>query len=183
MWQMKAVKLTEVQNHVMAMNTTVAELTQPGQVILKRHKEKSRKSQGRKKKGHVECPAKYHNWHTPACWSQILLAAKEAGPQMSATEIVKSLKWCDPVIFSGISRTTVDSWINHSSHPPCWMDSIITHKQNGMGNMPGHNKGGWHGILANYPNLVNDIKSELQSLQEAGAALTVITVQGIIIAN
>ena len=52
-----------------------------------------------------------------------------------------------------------------------------------MGNMPGHNKGGRRGILANYPNLVNDIKSELQSLQEAGAALTVITVQGIIIAK
>ena len=173
MWQTKAVELTEVQNHVTAMNTTVAELTQPGRVILKKHKEKSRKSQGRKKKGHVERPAKYHNWHTPACWSQILLATKEAGPQMNAIEIVKSLKQRDPVIFAGISRTTVNSWINRSSDPPCWTDSIITRMRDATGNMPGHNKGGQRGILANYPNLVNDIKSELQHLREAGAALTV----------
>jgi hypothetical protein len=165
------------------MDTTVAELTRPGRAILKKHKEKSRKPQGRKKKKHVERPAKYHNWHTPACWSQVLLAAKEAGPRMSATEIVKSLKRRDPVIFAGISRTTVESWINRSADPPCWINSIITRMRDGTGNMPGHNKGGRRGILANYPNLVNDIKAELRRLREAGAALTVITVRGIIIAK
>lgn len=66
---------------------------------------------------------------------------------MSPTEIMNSLKRRDPVMFEGITRETIKSWIDRTGEKPQWKDSIQALIDAGLGNQPGHNKGGRHGIL------------------------------------
>ena len=69
----------------------IAELTRPARALKAEIRNKNRKPQGRKKI-YATRPAKYHNWHTPFCRSQILLAVKEVGWRMGASDIVRALK-------------------------------------------------------------------------------------------
>jgi hypothetical protein len=57
---------------------TIVELTWPARALKEKIKAKNKKPQGRKRI-HQARSAKYHNWHTPFCWSQIQLAAKKSG--------------------------------------------------------------------------------------------------------
>lgn len=114
--------------------------------IIAKYMARNRKPQGRKQTNKAR-PAKYQNWHAPACWSQVLLAAKESGWKMSAFEIVRSLKRRDPVIFAGITRETVKSWIDRSGDKPRWTDTVLARMAARTGNEPGHSKGGRCGIL------------------------------------
>jgi hypothetical protein len=118
----------------------VAELTCPARQLKAKIKAATKKPQGCKKQ-HESQPAKYHNWHTPFCWSQIEIAAKQAGWRMSSYDIIQNLKKMDSNTFTGISHTTVESWIDHkTSAKPRWKDNIV--KKILQGNDPGHNKGG-----------------------------------------
>jgi hypothetical protein len=161
---------------------TIAELTRPKRTIIKEYNERNRKPQGRKKKNATR-PAKYCNWFTTACWSQIQLAAKTVGLGMSTTGIVRELRKRDPIIFGNIRRTTVENWIDRSMGVARWKKSVVDRMAYGRGNMPGHSNGGRKGILARYPDLVTTICSQLEMLREAGAPITVITARGIIIAS
>ncbi|KAF8234197.1 hypothetical protein L208DRAFT_1157549, partial [Tricholoma matsutake] len=89
----------------------IAELTHPACALKTKIKNKHRKPQGQKKK-HQERPAKYHNWHMPFCWSQILLAAKEVGWRMGASDIICILKQRDADTFAGITCSAVNEWID-----------------------------------------------------------------------
>ncbi|KAF8226491.1 hypothetical protein L208DRAFT_1301593 [Tricholoma matsutake] len=89
----------------------IAELTCPAHALKMKIKNKHRKPQGQKKK-HQEKPAKHHNWHTPFCWSQILLAVKEVGWRMGASDIICILKQRDADTFAGITHSTVNEWID-----------------------------------------------------------------------
>lgn len=147
-YQIRNVELASIQpsNFTQA---SIPELTRPARSILAKHKSKTRKPQGRKATKTTR-PAKYHNWHTPACWSQILLAGKEVGWEMSATEIVRALKRRDPIMFAGIQRSTVNSWIDRSGPVPRWKATALAPMENGTSNEPGHTNGGRRGILVSF---------------------------------
>jgi hypothetical protein len=89
----------------------IAELTRPARALKEKIASAKKNPKGRKRKNEPR-PAKYHNWHTPFCWSQIKIAAKQAGWKMSASAIVRALNRMDPDTFAGISRTTVEAWID-----------------------------------------------------------------------
>jgi hypothetical protein len=123
---------------------TIAELTRPARALKEKIKAKNQKPQGRKRI-HEARPAKYHNWHTPFCWSQILLAAKKVGWQMSSSAMVGTLRRMDPETFAGISRTTIEAWIDRTGDKPQWRNTVLQKVE--QGNDPGHNKGGRRGVL------------------------------------
>ncbi len=81
----------ELTDNMSTRLTSIAELTRPARALKKKIKQTVRKLQGRKVTRDT-APAKYHNWHGPATWSIIMLAAKEAGWRMSATDIVNAAK-------------------------------------------------------------------------------------------
>jgi len=124
----------------------IAELTRPSRTYKDKEQEAHCKPQGRKQKNKTQA-AKYKNWHTPFCWSQILTATKRAGWEMSAKRIAKELKRMDSTIFETISPNTIDSWIDRSGDKPRWKDSVLQRMDSLTGNSPGHNKGGRQGIL------------------------------------
>ena len=102
----------------------IPELTRPARELKEKMRAKGRKVQGRKKI-HEPRPAKYHNWLTPFCWTQIAIIAKQVGWQMGASAIADGLKKRDPITFTKISRTTINGWIDHSGDKPQWKESIL----------------------------------------------------------
>jgi hypothetical protein len=122
----------------------IAELTRPARDVKGKIHAQNRKPQGRKQKNKPRA-AKYNNWLTPFCWTQIVIAAKQAGRSMGASDIATRLKKRDPITFGQISRNTIEGWIDRSSGKPHWKDSVLRRVEDG--NSPGHNKGGRRGIL------------------------------------
>ena len=122
----------------------IPELTRPARNLKEKMHAHSHKPQGQKLK-HKPRPAKYHNWLTPFCWTQIVIVVKQVGWRTSTTDIVNRLKKHDPVTFSQINRSTIEGWIDRSSGKPQWKESIL--RQVVDGNSPGHNTGGRRGIL------------------------------------
>lgn len=120
----------------------VAELSRPGRAFSEKTRNKSKHKRKRK---HEPQNAKYTNWFTPFMWTQITIAARQAGHKMSATEIVRILKSKDPSTFRGLNRSTVYDWIDYSGTQPCWKQSVYERAE--KGNDPGHSKGGRRGIL------------------------------------
>jgi hypothetical protein len=135
---------------------SIAELTRPARALKQKINTKNKKPQGRKKI-HEPRPAKYHNWHTPFCWSQIQLAAKKVGWKMSSSAMVTALRRMDPDTFAGISRTTIEGWIDRTGDRPQWRDAVLQKVE--QGNDPGHNKGGRRGVLVHHSAKCMDIFS------------------------
>ena len=125
----------------------ILELTRPKCTIIKEYNERKCKPQGRKTTK-VARPAKYHNWFTMGCWSQIQLAAKTVGLSMSTTGIVMELRKRDPIVFGEIRCTGVARW----------RKAIVGQMEDGRRIMPGHTNGGHKGILAKYLDLVTAIR-------------------------
>ena len=144
--QIIEVNLEDTERSAKKFQQTIAELSRPARALKEKERELHHKPQGRKRKN-TPRPAKYKNWHTPFCWSQITLAAKRVGWKMSATAIAKELKRMDPVTFASIHFNTIDGWIDQSGNKPQWKESILQRVEEGLGNSPGHNKGGRRGIL------------------------------------
>jgi hypothetical protein len=167
-------------NSLKKFKGNIAELTRPGRGIKKKMRAEKRKPQGRKKKNDSR-PAKYHNWLTPFCWTQISIVAKQVGWRMSASAIADGLKKRDSVTFAKITRTTINGWIDRSGDMPQWKESILRRVK--TGNSPGHNKGGCRGILSLYPEIVETIKSRLQFLRQRNAPITLITARAMIVAT
>lgn len=158
----------------------IPELTRPARDLKGKMRAENRKPQGRKKK-HEPRPAKYHNWLTPFCWTQIVAVTKQVGWKMSASAIVNGLKKRDPITFDGISRNTVNGWIDRSGDQPQWKEAILRRVE--AGNSPGHNKGGRRGILSSYPEIVKAIKTRLEFLREKNAPVTLVTARAMIVAT
>ena len=122
----------------------IAELTHPARALKEKMRSAKKNPKGRKRKNEAR-PAVYHNWHTPFCWSQIKIAAKQEGWKMSASAIVQALKCMDPDTFADISHMTIEGWIDRKGPTPRWSDAFL--KKVEQGNDPGHSKGGRRGIL------------------------------------
>jgi hypothetical protein len=125
---------------------SIAELSRPNRAESERVREKQKETE---KKGRVRIhkvrDAVYHNWFSPFLWSQIILAGKEAGWQMSASDIRNRLQRKDPVVFAGISRTTINGWIDRSGSRARWSDTALNLAE--KGNHQRHPNGGRRGIL------------------------------------
>ena len=108
----------------------------------RRHKQKASCDQTQKKK-----PARYVNWITPFCWTQIQLAGRKTGNGggLSPSGIVQWLHRFDNPTFCRLSKSTVAEWIEKRDGIRVWKESILSRAKNG--NMPGHDKGGCRGVL------------------------------------
>ena len=73
------------------------------------------------------------------------MAGKEAGWQMSSSEIRNQLQSKDLVVFAGISQTTINSWIDRSGSRARWSDTAL--KLAEKGNHQRHPNGGHRGVL------------------------------------
>ena len=93
--------------------SSITELSCPARMLKQKFKDDNRKPQGWKRKRFLKS-AKYHNWHTPFIWTQIEIAVCQVGWKMGGSAIVAAARKLDPVLFAGLSRTTVNSWIDHS---------------------------------------------------------------------
>lgn len=102
----------------------IAELTRPAKDLKGKIHAQNRKPQGRKLKNKPRA-AKYTNWLTPFCWTQIVIAAKQVGRSMGASDIATCLKKRDPVTFGKISRNTIEGWIDRSNGNLHWKDSVL----------------------------------------------------------
>ena len=106
------------------IRSSIAELSWPRRAIKRNYKVEHRKPQGQKTTVCIR-PAKYHNWFSPFVWSQIEIAVRQAGWKMGASDIVNTAKRIDPVVFKGLSCTTVKSWIDHSGDKPRWTNAVL----------------------------------------------------------
>ena len=70
------------------------------------------------------------------------------GPWWSTRGVVRELKRRDFETFKGLSRTTVDEWIDRSGSVPKWSDKTLERIK--RGNQPGHSKGGQRGVLVSF---------------------------------
>jgi hypothetical protein len=125
---------------------SIAELSRPNRAELERAREKRKETQ---KKGRPQFlkarDAVYHNWFSPFLWSQIVSAGKESSWQMGASDIRNRLQRKDPVVFAGISRTTINSWIDRSGSRARWSDTALSLAE--KGNHQRHPNGGCRGVL------------------------------------
>ncbi|PPQ92036.1 hypothetical protein CVT25_004904 [Psilocybe cyanescens] len=80
----------------------IVELMQPARKLQEKIHSQNCKPQGQKQK-HKPHPAKYHNWLTPFCWTQIVIVAKQVGSKMGASDIANRLKKRNPVTFAKIN--------------------------------------------------------------------------------
>ena len=64
---------------------------------------------------------------------------------MGGSAIVAAEQKLDPVLFAGLSRTTVNSWIDHSGERLWWNESIL--KKFEQEYDLGHKNGGQRGVV------------------------------------
>jgi len=124
---------------------SIAELSRPDRAHNETLRKKN-KPQGRKQK-HMKKDAKYHNWFSPFLWSQIEAGAKHVsvGKSMSTYHLVKVMQQKDPITFAGLSRSTIEGWIDRSGKIPRWNDAMLARIE--RGNHQGFDHGGRKGIL------------------------------------
>lgn len=124
---------------------STAELSRSVKALNGNFMEKQRKPQGRKQK-HKEPIAKYHNWLSPFLFTQIETArVTSGGPKWSTRAIVHALKKNDPKTFQGLSRSTIDRWIDRSGDKPKWSERTLERVR--RGNEPGHDSLGRKSFL------------------------------------
>jgi hypothetical protein len=125
---------------------SIAELSRPNQVESENARQKHKEG---KKGGHPQVhrprDAVYHNQFSPFLWSQILLASKAAGWQMSPSAIHNWLQKKDPAVFGKISSATISGWIDRSGDRPKWSENALQLVE--IGNHQHHLNGGHCGAL------------------------------------
>jgi hypothetical protein len=124
---------------------SIAELSRPDRAHNESLRKKN-KPQGRKQK-HEKKDARYHNWFSPFLWSQIEAGAKHisVGKSMSTYYLVKVMQQKDPITFGGLSRSTIEGWIDRSGKIPRWNDATLARIE--RGNHQGFDHGGQKGVL------------------------------------
>ncbi|TFY75668.1 hypothetical protein EWM64_g8344, partial [Hericium alpestre] len=139
-----------------------------------------RDPRGRKRK-HGAQVAKRENWTNPLLFEQIINAGREAGPHLSATEIVKILQRRNPVHFARLTSQVLGRYIERPIDGlPRWKESILQRVEHGM--KPG-GQTTRSGVLSNRPELVELIKTQLTLLRKAGIPVNVRSARGIMLAH
>ncbi|CAK5283597.1 unnamed protein product [Mycena citricolor] len=158
----------------------LAEATRPGRAAAKRSTNSSRNPKKGSQRAKPKPKSQYKNWLNPLFWPKIEAASQHpsVGPNWSASAIVAVLK--QDVLFSSLSRTTVNGWIDRSGPKPCWSEKTLVRV--GHGFFQGHPNGGQRGVLSHHPEVVDTVVTQLRLLRESGAQITVVTVHAIMIA-
>jgi hypothetical protein len=120
----------------------VADASRPAREIKKKVKAENRKPAGCKQK-HATRSAKYVNWTTPFAWSAIMAAQAKLG--WGCANILWELQHGNYDFFQHLAVTTIMGWIETVGGFRQWKPSVLAYTL--TGNVPGHNKGGWYGIL------------------------------------
>ncbi|KAK6968926.1 hypothetical protein R3P38DRAFT_3508514, partial [Favolaschia claudopus] len=148
---------------------------------VKKIKEKTRHSAGRKKKN-ADRRATYVNWMTPFAWSSITAAQRKVG--WGVTDMVRELHRVNHDFFQHLTPSTVRGWIENVGGFNQWKPTVLARADSG--NIPGHNKGGPRGILVSivsaHPEIVKEIISQLTDFRVAGAPLSLAVARCVIIA-
>jgi hypothetical protein len=121
--------LIPANNLIASGDPRIAELSRPRRDFKEeqRLERKTSLHTGRKRKREAT-DATLVNWTSPMLWSQIEAAAREAGPSMSPTEIVRLLKARNPKDFARLTTQVLGSYIQRPANlneRPRWKDSVI----------------------------------------------------------
>jgi hypothetical protein len=177
----KDIKPLELHDDGDLMKQNIAEESRPGRAFKEKAKKRAQEGTSKPRTSKPKKDAVYVNWFTPFLWSQILQAARDVGWQMRAQAIVDLLNQRNPVSFASLNRSTVYDWIDRSGPAPRWKEQVL--ERAARGNDPGHSRGGRRGALAHHPDVVEEIKRQLQLLRESKTAVTVITARAVILAT
>jgi hypothetical protein len=133
--QIVEVKLADSINpSLKKIKRIIPELTRHERGTRDKILQKNRKPQGRKRKPeNASRSAKYHDWLTPLCWTQIVIVAKQVGWKMGASDIANGLRKRDPVIFkkNQLEYHWGVDW--PQQWKPQWKESVLRHVQSASG--------------------------------------------------
>ena len=99
---------------------------------------------------------------------------------MSTSAITKVLMKRAPETFSVLNHSTIEGWIDRSGSRPRWSDNALRMAE--KGNFQG-GQGGARGVLSKHPDVVRTITRCLEDLRRAGAALTLVSIRGVVVAT
>ncbi|KAF7371545.1 DDE superfamily endonuclease [Mycena venus] len=129
--------------------------------------------------------AKLTNWFHPLIWSQVITAAARAGRSWHPSAIVREARKLNLGVFWKLTPQVVGRWIDPEANAAGvskWKDSVLRNVAWAKGNSPGGHLTRT-GILQPYPDIRKRINDHLTSLREAGVALTLLTIRGIMVAH
>ena len=125
--------------------------------------------------GAKQSRSKRTNWYHPFLWSAIDEAAHKT--HWSPTEIEKHLKCLSPKLYNTIHKGTISKWIDKETKRG-W--SAATKKY--IERRHALAGSGQQGILAKHPDVVKEIKTQLQGLRTSGVAVNVLIARSIMLA-
>jgi hypothetical protein len=115
------------------------------------------------------------NWYHPILWTHIDAAARKVG--WSAQSIANRLTRDQPKLFTRITKGTIQKWIDKDTKRG-W--SAATRK-----NIERHHTlagSGQTGILAQHPDVLTEIKTQLRGLRTSGLPVNVLVARSIMLA-
>lgn len=115
------------------------------------------------------------NWYHPFLWSYIDSTARKV--QWSAKAIANRFILDHPKLFRHISKGVIHKWIDQDTK---WGWSVKTIKNIECRHALAGS--GQTGILAKYPDIVDEIKVQLRGLQTSGLAVNVLVARSIMLA-
>jgi hypothetical protein len=115
------------------------------------------------------------NWYHPFLWAHIDTAARKLGwsPQAIANRLTRD----HPKLFLHINKGTIQRWIDKDTK----RDWSAATKKN-IARRHALAGSGQTGILAKYPDVVKEIKTQLQALRTSGLAVNVLIARSIMLA-
>ncbi|PPR06271.1 hypothetical protein CVT24_000890 [Panaeolus cyanescens] len=105
------------------------------------------------------------NWYHPFLWRHINKIAPKVS--WSPQQIVRYLRLHYPELFSTLHRGTVSKWISKND-PSRWSNATLKNVER-RSTLAGT---GRVGILARYPNMVEEIKVKMEDLRTAGVTIS-----------
>jgi hypothetical protein len=111
---------------------TTAELSHPRRQYKEDSKSKN-KPQGCKR-AKSKTDSMQINWKTPFLWSQIEMAALQAGTPWKPHDIAIQAKLLDPIAFASLTEQVVGRWIDRHAQAEGiskWKDTVLAGVENG----------------------------------------------------
>ena len=123
----------------------------------------------------MQSQSKHTNWYHLFLWSDIDYAAHKT--QWSPTEVAKALKHSNSIIYKLINKGTIAKSID-SETKQGWSTATkknVKHRHTLAGS-------GQQGVLTKYPDIVKEVKTQLQGLHTVGLAMSVLIAHLIMLA-
>jgi hypothetical protein len=114
-------------------------------------------------------------WYHPFLWVHINGMAPRVG--WSTQALVTALQHDHPTLYAWLHAATVSKWI--SKNDQCHWSTRMSENVKQHSSLAGT---GWTGILISHPDVVEEIKMKLLSLQTSGITITQLLAHSIIIA-